>query len=320
MALAFLPQQIFEALENLDLTLKVQEVPEIGQLLNDTLLLRGKKIRPTLLFLMGQVFRVPLGKLQPYARAAEWVHAATLAHDDVIDESAIRRSRPTLNAQSSNIRAVLAGDLLFARVMSELSALGNVVLIHGLALTVEALVGGEWLQLNARGVIDVDRDHLELVARKKTASLMSWCCSTAAHLAGLDPQVCLDCAYLGEVLGISFQMADDIIDYCDSGDKPFAQDLKEGLVNFVTLEMLQANSDLRKPVEEILRGEYLQSTWPWQEVELRGACDLVSNLSRSKLQLAEAIFEKIVQTLKDPDCEAIQAMWSTLDYLKARVS
>jgi len=319
MALAFLPEKILEALENFDLHLKVPELPEVARLLNDSLLLRGKKIRPTLLFLMGQMFRVPIEKLQPYARAAEWVHAATLAHDDVIDESLVRRSRPTLNAQSSNVRAILAGDLLFARVMSELSALGNLNLIHGLALTVESLVSGEWLQLNARCMIDVDREHLELVARKKTSSLMSWCCSTAANLAGLDAEVCSDCAYLGEVLGISFQMSDDIIDYCDSGDKPFAQDLKEGLVNFVTLEMLQANPHLRKSVEEILRGEYLQSTWPWQEMELRRACDFVRNLSKSKLQLAETVFEKMIQKVKDPDSEAMRAMWGILEYLKARV-
>ena len=120
-----------------------------------------------LCFLMGQFLNVDLDKLQAYARAAEFVHAATLAHDDVIDESLIRRNRPTLNARVSNARAVLAGDLLLARVMAELSLLGEVRLIHELSLTVEELVHGEWLQLEARKVAAIHRPHLETVAKKK---------------------------------------------------------------------------------------------------------------------------------------------------------
>src|SRR4051812_15877833 len=145
MILDWLPKATAQAVESLDLSLNVHSVPEVDILLSKTVLFRGKKFRPTLCFLMGQLLRLPQELLHPYARAAEFVHAATLAHDDVIDESLIRRNRPTLNARSSNARAVLAGDLLLARVMAELSSLGEIQIIHDLARTVEELVLGEWL-------------------------------------------------------------------------------------------------------------------------------------------------------------------------------
>ncbi len=137
MTLDWLPKSVLEAVDSLDLSLNVEAVPEIETLLGKTVLFRGKKFRPTLSFLVGQFFRLDLKQVSPYARAAEFVHSATLAHDDVIDESSVRRNRPTLNARSTNGRAVLAGDLLLARVMVELSALGQLRIIHDLSKTVE---------------------------------------------------------------------------------------------------------------------------------------------------------------------------------------
>src|SRR4051812_18458303 len=96
----WMPKETAQAVTKLDLNLSVHPVPEIDLLLSKTVLFRGKKFRPALCFLMGQLLGVPMEKLQPYARAAEFVHAATLAHDDVIDESEIRRNRPTLNARA----------------------------------------------------------------------------------------------------------------------------------------------------------------------------------------------------------------------------
>src|SRR3954468_18846878 len=112
MVLDWIPKETAQAVEKLDLSISVHTVPEIDILLSKTVLFRGKKFRPTLCFLMGQLFRVPLEKVHPYARSAEFVHAATLAHDDGIDESQRRRNRPPQNAKASNAGAVLAGDLL----------------------------------------------------------------------------------------------------------------------------------------------------------------------------------------------------------------
>ena len=315
----WMPQETVKAVENLDLSIQVRSVPEIDTLLSKTVLFRGKKFRPTLCFLVGQLLGIPFKELAPYARAAEFVHAATLAHDDVIDESLTRRNRPTLNARSSNARAVLAGDLLLARVMAELSQLGNTRLIHELALTVEDLVNGEWLQLEARKIPSVSRLHLETVAKKKTASLMAWCCGTPAVLAGLDESMIEACRKLGESLGVAFQMIDDIIDYDESGDKPFAQDVREGLVNFVTFEILEQNPSLVPALQKLLGQEFSHPVWPWKSYELVEACDRVRARAQAKLEAADQVLSQISQTLKAPDFEALQALRSILVYLKERI-
>ncbi len=318
MVLDWLPKETKRAIESLDLGLNVYSVPEIDILLSKTVLFRGKKFRPTLCFLMGQIFGVELDRVQPYARAAEFVHAATLAHDDVIDESPTRRHRPTLNARSSNARAVLAGDLLLARVMAELSNLGEIEIIADLANTVEELVSGEWLQLEARKVGRVNRIHLETVAKKKTASLMSWCCGTAARLAGKD-QSWVDLArQFGECLGIAFQMIDDVIDYDLKGEKPFAQDVREGLVNFVTLEMLEARPSLLEPLQQILGAVPASVLWPWEPADLENAAAKVRARADAKLEVAGQILDQLSQ-LPNSSLESVQALRSILVYLRERV-
>lgn len=324
MVLDWMPKETTQAVASLDLNLSVHTVPEIDQLLSKTVLFRGKKFRPTLCFLMGQLFGRSLEELHPYARAAEFVHAATLAHDDVIDESLQRRNRPTLNARANNARAVLAGDLLLARVMAELSALGKIQIIADLANTVEDLVSGEWLQLEARGIVSVNRQHLETVSRKKTASLMSWCCGTPARLADVNPNIIVAARNLGECLGIAFQMIDDIVDYDAAGEKPFAQDIREGLVNFVTLEMLEHNPDLASPIQKMLGKPFASDTgavqtWPWTAHELASACDRVRARAQAKLEVGDQFLSLISKSLPNPHFEALQSLRSILVYLKERV-
>lgn len=319
MILDWLPEEIAQAVEKLDLSITVHSVPEIDVLLGKTVLFRGKKFRPTLCFLTSRLLDLPLDVAQHYARAAEFVHAATLAHDDVIDESPVRRNRPTLNVRSSNARAVLAGDLLLARVMAELSALGELDIIRDLAMTVEELVKGEWLQLEARKVSRITREHLETVARKKTASLMSWCCGTPARLVRGSPELIQNCQNFGDALGISFQMIDDIIDYDTSGEKPFAQDLREGLVNFVTLEMLEANSKLHDPIQRLLGDDSSHQSWPWQPYELVEACDRVRIRAQAKLEAADQILSEISKSLKSPHDPSLNALRSILVYLRERI-
>lgn len=315
----WIPKATATAVESLDLSLNVHSVPEIDALLEKTVLFRGKKFRPTLCFLMGQLFRIPPEKTAAYARSAEFVHAATLAHDDVIDESPVRRNRPTLNARASNARAVLAGDLLLARVMSELSSLGQLEIIKSLAYTVEELVSGEWLQLEARKICRVNRHHLETVAKKKTASLMIWCCETPARLVGADEKTVQACGKFGECLGIAFQLIDDIIDYDVTGGKPLAQDLREGLVNYVTFEMIEETPSLVEPLQKMLGQELSYPQWPWTATQLNSACDRVRARAQAKLEAADQILSQISKSLENLDSEALQALRSILVYLKERI-
>jgi geranylgeranyl pyrophosphate synthase len=290
----FMPNDLANALECLDLKLDIpHEIPELQKLLYETVLAGGKRFRPALCFMMGGILGVPPEKTAPYARVAELMHAATLAHDDVIDEATKRRNRPTLNQIASNQKAVLTGDLLLARVVYEIASLGNLDILREGAQVLEDLVRGEWLQIDRRGIAAPARHLLEAAARKKTASLIAWCCTTPARLSGGSHELVERCRSFGNRVGISFQMADDILDFEKNGEKPYANDLLEGLVNFVVLEMVEQNPGLREPVQKFL--DQVRSTemppaqtknWPWTDAELEKAKSAVRERNRQLIHEA----------------------------------
>ena len=326
MLLDWIAKDTADAIEQLDLNISTHisegAVPEIHALLKKTVLFRGKKLRPTLCFLMGQLFGMPLEKMHPYARAAEFVHAATLAHDDVIDDNLMRRNQPTLNAQTSNSKAVLAGDFLLARVMTELASLGEIHVIQDLAMTVEELVYGEWLQLDARHVIPIQRSQLETIAKKKTASLISWCCRTPGRLLSFEKDLLIAATQFGEHLGLAFQMVDDVLDYHSSGDKPFAQDLQEGLINFVTLEMIENNTRLIPEIQKLFGTPFNQTQLPWTPQELNTACNRIRARSQFQLNAADQILTQMQSSITQKDTcsqnDALCALRAILMYLQTR--
>lgn len=292
----FLPAEVSKQLNDLDLVLHTSHsIPEIPDLLNGTVLLGGKRLRPALCFLVGGMLGVKPEVLAPFARAAEFTHSASLAHDDVLDNANTRRNNQTLNAKTSNARAVLAGDLLLARVMVELSDHGRVDIIRDLALTVEDLVNGEWLQLMARGKLDITETHLLEVARRKTASLMAWSARVATRVsAGADEKLVETASEFGFNLGIAFQMVDDVIDFEDSSEKEYAKDFSEGLVNFVVARLLRSNSLFADSlVETFGKGSEFKTLWP--QVELEAAKSEVRALAADYLQKASVNLETLAK-------------------------
>lgn len=272
----FLPGDVTKSLKSLDLVLETSHsIPEIPELLNQTVLFGGKRLRPALCFMVGELLGVPAKKMSAFARAAEFTHSASLAHDDVLDNAQIRRNHQTLFAKTSTARAVLAGDLLLARVMVELSNEGNIHVIRDLALVVEDLVNGEWLQLQARGKSDIDTSHLLEVAKRKTASLMGWCCRVAARVAPSSDEKLLEASTrFGIALGIAFQMVDDVIDFESSSEKEYAKDFREGLMNFVTAEINELYPELRQEMRAQL-GQGERTHFPWAESQLEQAKERV---------------------------------------------
>jgi geranylgeranyl pyrophosphate synthase len=203
--------------------------------------------------------------------------------------------------------------------MAELSVLGKIDIIRSLANTVEELVQGEWLQLEARKVSTVSRQHLELVAKKKTASLMAWCCATPARLIRSEEKVIESLSDYGECLGIAFQMIDDVIDYHAFGEKPLAQDLREGLVNFVTLELLETFPDLLSPIERLLGQSVSPDHWPWKPDQLVIACKQVRVRAHAQLESADQMLSQVSSSLSSFDLEAFRALRSILVFLRERI-
>jgi octaprenyl-diphosphate synthase len=301
-------------------------VPEIESLLNRSVLWGGKRLRPLLTFLVADSLGVSLEGVAPYARAAEYTHAATLAHDDVIDEASTRRHRPTINSRSSNSRAVLAGDFLLAQALRELCVNPSTPLISGLSQVLVDMVSGEWLQLEARGVVEVSAQHLDEVARKKTASLLAWCCSVGPELKGVEPAVVERFRQLGIHLGMAFQQVDDVIDFEPQGEKPFAQDVREGLVNRVAYEMIRANPALVKPLQRTIclwredhQAAAQGASWPWSDEELQAARRGVRLSAEAHIEAGRELWRGLISDLQmNPESASVRAIIAILDELPRR--
>ncbi|MBY0472286.1 polyprenyl synthetase family protein [bacterium] len=300
-------------------------VPEIAIALNKTVISGGKRVRPALCLLISAAMGIPLDRAKIYARAVELTHSASLTHDDVVDNAARRRNKPTLNDVESNKKAVLGGDLLLARVMVEISGTGEVEVIRDLAQAVEDLVRGEWLQLDALGVLEIEAHQLDEISRLKTGSLIRWACLVPARLLRGDATLVELCRSFGDNLGVAFQMVDDVIDYDVSSEKLFAQDLKYGLVNWVTMELLEANPDLAGPVAKILQTGSAPASGelPWSNDQLEAARERVRVRANAKLVAAHAQLDEILartgfQESAETRQPYVKALRSAIDLLARR--
>lgn len=233
-------QRIYPLIEDMDLSFGFdQRVPELDERIQDLVSAGGKRLRPLLAMIFAEAFGVSVTQALPLARLTELTHAATLLHDDVIDQAKMRRSKPSLNEKLSNTHAVLAGDALLARVMREMAEANQPLILKDLAETLDHLSRGEWLQLESRFQINRKRHQLVKAAELKTSSLITWCVLIGTRLASTSEETIRICREWSLQFGIYFQMIDDYLDPLGSDGKPAWNDLHEGLINFFTLELIE---------------------------------------------------------------------------------
>jgi geranylgeranyl pyrophosphate synthase len=246
-----LPHEVVERTKNLELNIRsVNAHIAIDAVLNKTVLSGGKRLRPLLTFLMADLFKIDLNLITPYARATELVHAASLCHDDVIDNATIRRGKPSINILSSNKKAVLAGDYLLSSVIVDLANAGNLELLKNMSLVIKDLSEGEWLQYDLVISRDYTRDLIREIAMKKTASVMSFCTVAPAIFSNQSALIQSEAKKFGINLGIAFQLVDDTLDYSDSSLKDSELDLTNGILNSVVFELFDQNINLMKKFQD----------------------------------------------------------------------
>lgn len=194
----------------------------------------GKRLRPLLALLTANALGYPQqDKTQHLDLAAiiEFIHTATLLHDDVVDTSDLRRGRLTANAKWGNAPSVLVGDFLYSRAFQMMVAIGDMRIMHILAETTNIISEGEVQQLvNAKNP-DVSEDVYFEVIRKKTGVLFEAACETAAVLASATDEQCNALRAYGYHLGLAFQLVDDALDYegdAEALGKNVGDDLAEG--------------------------------------------------------------------------------------------
>ncbi|MBN8658068.1 MAG: polyprenyl synthetase family protein [Anaerolineae bacterium] len=219
--------------------------PDLRAALEHLLAAGGKRVRPTLSLLVGNMLGAPLEKLINLGAAVELLHTATLVHDDLIDGSLLRRGTPTLNARWSPPATVLTGDFLFARAAKLAADTDYLPLMKQFSETLATIVNGELTQMfTSRGLINRDNYYKRIYA--KTASLFEMTSRAAAMVSPASDDTIEAMRDFGYQIGMAFQIVDDILDF--NGDqnavgKPLGSDLLNGLVTLPAIYFAEINPD-----------------------------------------------------------------------------
>jgi secondary thiamine-phosphate synthase enzyme len=203
----------------------------------------GKRLRPLLVALASRLGpeHDPL-RAASLAAAVELIHDATLVHDDYVDEAATRRGRPTVASREGPARAIEVGDYYFARATRIIAELGNDAATRIIAGALEVICLAQIDDVELRGRYPGDYASYLTVVRGKTAALISAACHAGAELGGASPELARALARYGELLGIAFQMVDDLLDYSDRSGKPIGTDIRQ---RTLSLPLIYATEDAR---------------------------------------------------------------------------
>lgn len=190
----------------------------------------GKLMRPMLVLLVSKCYGTVPDSAYHLAAAVELLHQGSLIHDDVVDESDKRRGRRSANAAFDNRIAVLLGDYVVSMALRQIAATGDLRSVDSLSNLIGTLSEGEINQLNALNFDSLSEDTYFDIISKKTAVLFESCTSLSALLSGAFESDAAAFGHFGKVVGLCFQIMDDILDYHDSAEtgKPSGNDLKEG--------------------------------------------------------------------------------------------
>ncbi len=217
----------------------------------------GKRLRPALVLLAAGSLGYRGSHHHELAAVVEFIHTATLLHDDVVDESALRRGRDTANARFGNPASVLVGDFLYSRSFQMMVGLKNMRVLEVLADATNTIAEGEVLQLLNVNDADVDEARYLEVVRRKTSKLFEAAARLGAIIGGASQQVEAGLALYGAHLGTAFQLLDDVLDYSgnlDQTGKNLGDDLNEGKPTLPLIHvMLRGSPEQARVVREAIQ-------------------------------------------------------------------
>lgn len=228
--------------------------PRIQSVIDHVMRSDGKRIRPTLLLLAAKACGEINETTYNSAITVELLHTASLVHDDVVDESKLRRGKPSLNAVYDNKMAVLAGDYFLSTALIKSVLTGNIEIISDISDLGRSLAEGELNQLSLVKELIIDENEYFEVIKKKTASLLSTCMKVGAMSVNAPQNIVDKFAQLGEILGVCFQLKDDIFDYFSNNvGKPTGNDIREGKITLPLLYAIRnAPSEEKERILEIV--------------------------------------------------------------------
>jgi len=219
--------------------------PDLIAALDHLLSSGGKRVRPAVALLTGEMLGAEPEKLITLSAAIELLHTATLVHDDLIDGAYLRRGIPTLNSQWTPAATVLTGDYIFACAAQLAADTGSVEVMQKFAETLAIIVNGEIKQMFSSPAKDSRLDYMERI-NAKTASMFVLATTAAAMLSPNSEQSFNAASRYGYGIGMAFQIIDDVLDFTGKQDtigKPVASDLRQGLITLPTIYYLEMHPD-----------------------------------------------------------------------------
>ena len=292
-------------------------VPLVGEVARYIISAGGKRLRPVLLLLTCGALGYTGAQRHNLAAVVEFIHTATLLHDDVVDESTLRRGRPTANESFGNPASVLVGDFLYSRAFQMMVDADSMRVMQVLADATNVIAEGEVLQLMNMHDASLDENDYLRVIRSKTAKLFEASARLGAILSGQSPAIEEACATYGQALGTAFQVIDDVLDYdgntAEMG-KNLGDDLREGKATLpLILAMQRGNAAQAAAVRSAIEtGSVEQLDEIVQIVRTTGALQATRDAAAAEAQRA------IDAALLLPDNPYRQAMVTLAAQLLAR--
>ncbi|MCP4902147.1 MAG: polyprenyl synthetase family protein [bacterium] len=230
-------------------------LPLVGEVAGYVLGSGGKRLRPALMLLIGRMLGYTGSRDVRYGAVVELIHTATLIHDDIIDQSDLRRGKPTANRRWGNQTTVLVGDWLYSRTMDICLEFGDVEVMRRLVSATLQMIEGEILADRIRGSIEIEESVYMDITRRKTAELFAAACSLPALFQPATLHHTDDLLAFGRDLGLCFQLIDDALDYTSSRKemgKPVMADLREGRVTLPLIRLLpRLSSKQREQIRHV---------------------------------------------------------------------
>ncbi|HEX2911317.1 MAG TPA: polyprenyl synthetase family protein [Chloroflexia bacterium] len=296
--------------------------PMLNSLLKAIIAAGGKRLRPQLALLAarlsGKNEQLELQKLYQVAAAVEMLHTASLVHDDTIDEALLRRGAATLNSSLSGGTVILVGDYLFAQSAILITRPGNPQVVKIFAECLATICDGELTQIFATHKWNQSREEYYKRIYCKTAVLFATACELGAIMGDSDEEVVAKLRRFGHLLGMGFQVIDDIIDFypAEVTGKATGGDLRQGIVTLPTMYFFEkASSEDADFVKGLIERRNAS------DEEIQRAVDLIRNSGAFDLAFAEArdFIERAKELLVDiPESEARTRLLQIADYALAR--
>ncbi len=225
------------------------DVPLVREVAQYIISAGGKRLRPALLLLMSGALGNTGTNRHSLAAVVEFIHTATLLHDDVVDESTLRRGRPTANQTFGNAASVLVGDFLYSRAFQMMVDEGSMRVMEVLSDATNVIAEGEVLQLMNMHDASISEESYLRVIRSKTAKLFEASARLAPILVNAPRPIEDACAAYGQALGTAFQVIDDVLDYEGDAEelgKNLGDDLREGKVTLPIICALRAGNEMQR--------------------------------------------------------------------------